>query len=155
MPDHADEPSQASVAQPFPHLADGGMEPATEADPQQHAGLLRGGNGGASARVIERDRFLDEDVLARRRRELDLLFMLAVRRREDDSIDAGIGEDRFVIVDQAHALAAAKLLGLGPRARMAADEADVVGLVLNGIDERASPTPQADDGCVNHFVLLG
>ena len=130
------------------------MKAAAIADRQRDAGFARRLDRGLRARVIERDRLFHQNVLARRRRLLDLLGVLTVRRGQHDGVDAGIGQDRVEIVDQTHAFVAAEIFRLGARAGVAGDKADVVGRVLHRIHQRASPTPQSDDGGANHVVAL-
>jgi hypothetical protein len=93
------------------------------------------------------------NVFARRRSSLDLLLVLAVGRCENDDIDFGIGQDRLKIVDQAHAFAPAEVFRFGVCARMRKNKANVVGFVLDRVDERTSPSPQSNDGCAYHVVL--
>ena len=100
--------------------------------------------------AVERDRLLDEHVLAGARSRAHLRLVLAVRRRQHHRVDAAVRQDRVVAVDEPHVLLAAEVLRRGARARVAEHEADVVALALHRGDERASPAPQPDDCCANH-----
>ena len=96
---HADDLSQPAVAQPLPQLAERGVKAAAVTDRQDDAGVLRRVDRGLRARAIKRDRLFHQNVFARRRRALDLLGVLTVRRGEHDGVDIGIGQDCVKIVD--------------------------------------------------------
>ena len=152
--DDADDPSHASVAQPLPQLAERGVETAAVTDRQHDSRLVGGVGRGLRARAIERDRLFHQNVFSRRRRSLDLLGVLTVRCGENDGVDAGIGQDRVKIVHQTHAFGPAEIFHLGARPSTAGNKTDVVGAVLHRIHQRASPTPQSNDGCADHVVVL-
>ena len=127
----ADDLSQSAVAQSLPQFAERGVEAAAVTDRQYDAGFLRCLNRGLRARAIERDRLFHQNVFARRRRALDLLGVLTVRRGEHDGVNIGIGQDCIEIVDQTHAFGAAKIFRLGARAGMTENKANVVAIVLH------------------------
>ena len=95
----ADDLSEPAVLQPLPQFAEGRVETAAISDRQHDAGLARRFDRNLRACVIERDRLFHQNVFPGRCRLPYLLGMLAVGRREHDSIDIGIGQDRFEVVD--------------------------------------------------------
>ena len=107
------------------------MKAPAVADGQHYAGLARGRDRAVGRGAIERDRFLDMDVLARRGCCDDLRFVQAVRRGEYDRIDFGIGQNLLVAVDQRNPVGAAEVLRVRARARVAAHEGELGALALH------------------------
>ena len=79
---------------------------------------------------------------------LDQWAVLAVRRCKDDGIDRRIGEERIKIIRQHDPVLSAKALGSGARAGVAGSEADCAALALHGIEQRAAPAAEPDNGCL-------
>jgi hypothetical protein len=149
-----DDIPESPVFETVPDLHNRGMEPPAIADGEGDASLARSGDRGVGARALERDRLLHVDVLAGGGSLQHLLLVLAMRRRQHDSIHVPIGENLLVAVDERNALLAAEVLRARARAGMGGDEADVVALALHCGDERAPPAPQSDDGCADHHWSL-
>jgi hypothetical protein len=84
-------------------------------------------------------------------RPLDLRAVLTVRRRKHDRIDRRVGEDLVEIVSKRDPVLGAECLGGGSGSGSSRRKADRAALSLDGIDERAAPTADADDRGADHF----
>ena len=129
-----------------------GMKPSRIGEGQHHPGPRDGVERRLGALHVERERLFHEDVLAGRGSPFDLCAMLAVRRREHDRIDGGVGEDLVEIVLQRDAVLGAERLGRGAGAGAPSREAERAALSLYGIDQRSAPAAEADNGGADHFL---
>src|SRR5690606_32781433 len=75
------------------HLHERGREAAVEAERERHPGVATGIDRTLRALAGERERLLDEYVLARCRRLHHLLAVLRMRRGEHDRIDLRIAQN--------------------------------------------------------------
>ena len=66
------------------------------ADLEDHPGRIGGRHGRDGIGDAQRERLLDEDVLARRRGRFDVRTVGPVGRRQQDAVDRGIGEHLLV-----------------------------------------------------------
>jgi hypothetical protein len=98
------------------------MKAPAVADGQHDAGLARRRDRPIRPGAVERDRFLDMDVLARRGGGDDLRFMQAVWGSEHDRVDFGIGQKLLVAAGERHAVGAAEIFRRCPRACVSANE---------------------------------
>ena len=147
---HRNDGAEPAVPETPSQLDHRRMEAPAVADREHHAGLACRRDRCIRAAAVQRDRFLDVDVLAGGRRGQDLPLMQAVRRGEHDRVDIDVGEDLLIAVDQRYALVAAEVFRRRARAGVGGDEADVVALALHRRDQRAAPASQPDDRCANH-----
>ena len=143
---HRHHLAELAVGEPLSDLDHGRMKAPVEADRQHDAGALRRGDRGLGARPVERQRLLDMDVLAGDRRGHHLLGVLAVRRRQHHGVDVAARQRILEAVEHRDVLLAAEVLGARPRPRIGRGEFDRVGLAVHGVDQRAAPASQPDDG---------
>ena len=120
-------------------------------DAQGDAGARHRGQRPLGARDIEGERLFHKDVFAGSRGALDLRPVLAVRRREHDRVDLGVGEDLPEIVIIGDAVLGAERLGRSAGAAMAGGKAEFRALVLDRIDQGAAPAAEPDNRGADHF----
>ncbi len=132
---HRDDLAETPVFQAVSDLDYRWMEAPAETDREQDAGFARGIDRSTRALAIERDRLLDVDVLACRRRRQHLLLVLAMRRREHHGVDVWIGEDVVIAARERDGFLAAEILCARSRAGMRGDETDVIALALHRGDQ--------------------
>ena len=84
---------------------------------------------------------------------LDLRPVLAVRRREHDRVDFGIGEDRVETVGEFEPVLGAERLGIGAGAVVPRRETEFVALALHRADEGPPPPSYSDHRRTDHAPL--
>lgn len=144
------EPPEPALLQHAADLLERRLVAPVESHREHASGLGARAHRSLRARLRQRERLLREDVLAGARRRDDLLGMLGVRRRQDDRVDAGIGERRSVVTGEGQAVPGRERAGLVGGARDAGREADPVGLALRAFDQVLAPAAEADDGGSDH-----
>ena len=77
--------------------------------------------------------------------------VLAVRRRVNDGVDLGIGENLVEIVAIADAVLGAKRRGRGAGAAVAGGKAKFRALAVDRADQSAAPAAEPDDRGADHF----
>jgi len=93
-------------------------------------------------------------MLASARRRHDLLGMLRVRAREDDRVDARIGERRRVVGGERDTVGDGERLRRLAGAADAGGEPDLVGLAVGAVDQVLAPAAEADDRRADHAGTL-